>query len=460
MREKLELIPFLKIFTAIVIGAAISMIAPIGLSLAALLITPLPLFFIKKFPTLSSYTLLLLLGLSLPYLQNDETMPLNKNFDATIVLTDTTAKQEIYIGEILSEKKKAMIIFKTKENFALGDTIRATILPEDLHAAHYTLRKLTPKNETDLCAKIIGEYQRTPMVGVFEKRVAITQRINHWCSHRLKELNISTADIGIINGMLLGNREEIDREKQEQYTQTGISHLLSISGMHISVLFMILNILFIFRNHSFVGRVAGSVGIILLIWGYTLIVGAPISALRATIMFTILQISMMKIVSPMQIFNTLFATATLFILYNYKVILDVGFQLSFVSLLSIILFLPLFKGRNYFLQIICVTIAAQILTTPLVLHYFGYFSPISLIANIFGSVAITLIMFFSIGYIIIPNFIFEWIIKTIFSGLNYSLKFLTDIPFSYIDNLHFSVTDILIYYLLIFLAFSSIKKRV
>lgn len=460
MREKLELIPFLRIFTALLIGTTFSMIVPISLSFVALLSIPLTLLFIKKFPTLSSYTLLLLLGLSLPYLQKEESMPLNKNCNTTIVLTDTTAKHDIYIGKLLDQKRQALIIFKTKEIFSLGDTIQGTILPEELRYAHYTLRNLALTKEIELCAKIIGNYQRIPTTAVFKQKISLPQRINHWCSERIDHLNISPSDIGIINGMLLGNREKIDREKQEQYNQTGITHLLSISGMHISILFMILNILFIFRNHSFVGRVTGSIGIIILMWIYTLIVGAPISALRATIMFTLLQVSMMKIVSPMQIFNTLFATATLFILYDYTVILDVGFQLSFVSLLSILLFLPLFKKRNYFLDIIYVTISAQILTTPLVLHYFGYFSVISVVANIFGSIAITLIMFFSIGYILVPNFIFEWIIKTVFTGLNYCLQFLSEIPYSYIDNIDFSITDIIIYYILIYLAFSSIKKRV
>lgn len=459
MREKLELIPFLKIFITIFIGAVISMIVPISVSFAALLAIPFTFLFIRKFRSITSFALLFLLGLSLPYLQgSDETIPLNKNCEVTMLITDSTSKKDIYLCRIANSDEPILAIFKDKKQLIKGDSLRAIILPEDLRFAHYTIKKLAHGKDINLCAKVIV-YEFIANSNL-KQNISLSRRINNWCVKRIERLNISSSDIGIINGMLLGNREQVDKERQEQYNNTGITHMLSISGMHISIIFMILNFLFIFRNNYYVGRIIGSVIIIVVIWAYTIIVGSPISALRATIMFTLLQVSIIRILSPMQIFNTLFATATLFLLIDYKVILDIGFQLSFLSLLSILLFLPLFKGRNRLTDIIYVTISAQILTTPLVLHYFGYFSVVSIAANLLGSVAITLIMFFSIGYIIFPNIAFEFVIKYVFEGFNYFLRILSDIPYSHIDNISFSVTDIIIYYLIVILAISSIKKRV
>lgn len=461
MIEKLKLIPFLKIFTTLLIGTVISMIVPISVSFVALLAIPFTFFFIRKSPSTISFVLLFLLGLSLPYLQgSDNTMPLNKNRDITMLVIDSTAKKDIYLCLTTDTNDPILAIFKDKKTFTQGDTLRATILPEDLRFAHYTIKKLTQNKDIKLCAKVISYEFIAHSTSSYDHKIPLSRRINEWCVERIERLNISSADIGIINGMLLGNREQIDKERQEQYNNTGITHLLSISGMHISIIFMILNLLFVFRNNYYIGRVIGSVVIIAVIWAYTIIVGSPISALRATIMFSLLQVGIIRILSPMQIFNTLFATATLFLLTDYRVILDIGFQLSFLSLLSIVLFLPFFKGRNKLTDIVYVTISAQILTTPLVLHYFGYFSLVSIAANLLGSVAITLIMFFSIGYIIFPNIVFELVIKYVFEGFNFFLKQLSDLPYSYIDGINFSLTDIVVYYVIVVFAISSIKKRV
>ncbi|MEG0499661.1 MAG: ComEC/Rec2 family competence protein, partial [Rikenellaceae bacterium] len=335
MREELELIPFLKIFTTLLIGTVISMIVPLSVSLAALCAIPLPLLLIRKYRTIACYALLFLLGVSLPYLQGpDDTPPLNKNREVIMIVKDSTVKEEILICQLTDTKETILAIFKNKPLYMQGDSIRATILPEELLFAHYTMKKLAPDKKTKLCAKVISHELIAHTTGEYQPKIPLTKRINKWCVERIERLNISPSDIGIINGMLLGNREQIDKERQQQYNNTGISHMLSISGMHISIIFMILNLLFIFRNNSYAGRLIGSLVIIVIIWFYTLVVGAPISALRATIMFTLLQVSIIRIFSPLQVFNTLFATATLFLLIDYRVLLDIGFQLSFLSLLS------------------------------------------------------------------------------------------------------------------------------
>lgn len=463
MTKQLPLLPFLKIFLALLSGVVIAMIAPASISFIAICIIPVALIFIKKYPSVVCYIILVLLGAALPYLQDTKPLPLNKNSHHSMIVTHTTSKEEIYICHSKEVNQEILLIFNKKVSLTLGDSIEATILMEDIRFAHHQLKKLLPNKDVKLCAKVIDLEQITTSQTPYIRYPSLPKRVNRWCVNRIEKLNISESDIAIINGMLLGNRENIDKEQQEQYNNTGISHMLSISGMHIGILFMILNALFIFRNKSFIGRISGSVLIIITLWLYTIMVGSPISALRATMMFTILQISFMRITSPLQIFNTLFATATLFTLIDYNMVFDIGFQLSFISLLSIILFMPLFGRSNYLKDILIVTISAQILTTPLVLHYFGYFSVISVIANLFGAVAIYGIMICAIGFIIYPNELCEWIIRALFDCFNAILKFLSDMPYSHIKDIHFSITDIVIYYIIVYLIYdfvvSSTKKH-
>lgn len=464
MIKNLPFIPFFKIFATLLLGVILSMSAPAVISFVSLCLLLFPLLLIRKYPSVSCYCMLLLLGGALPYLQKTEPLPLNRNCRMEVIISDTTSKDELFIGTLAENDQRLLLIFDKKQNISPGDCIKATILMEDVRFAHHQLKKHLPDKDVKLCAKVIELESVIPGSEPFRKRLSLPKKINRWCEVRLKQLNLSPQDIGIINGMLLGNREDIGKEQQEQYNNTGISHLLSISGMHIGILFMLLNVLLIFRNKSYVGRIVGSIFIVIMLWCYTLIVGAPLSALRATMMFTILQIGMMKITSPLQVFNTLFATATLFLLVDYNVIFDIGFQLSFISLLSILLFLPLMGKSNYFIDILYVTLSAQILTTPLILHYFGYFSVISVVANLFGAVAIYGIMLLSIAFIAFPNSPCEWTIKLLFDCFNRILRFLSDLPWSHIDNISFSVTDITIYYLIVYLIydfiFSSTKKHI
>lgn len=464
MKEKLELIPFLKIYATLLLGIIFATTIAINISVYALcaIIIPLALYFYR--PTIASYALLFLLGASLPYLNSEEPLPLNKECTMEMIVTDTSIRKEVYTCHLKELDASALIIFRNSQQLGQGDTLRAVIILEELQYAHHQTKKLAADKNTKLSAKVTNLIEVRECRGVYRKEVPLPQRINLYLSNRLNGLNISPSDIGIINGMLLGNREMIDKEKQEQYAITGISHLLSISGMHIGIIFFIFNILFVFRNKTYYGKVIGSVAIITLLWIYTIIVGSPVSALRATMMFTILQVSMVKIFSPLQIFNTLFATATLFTLIDYRIIYDIGFQLSFVSVLSILIFMSLLPRKNYFIDILAVTLSAQVLTTPLVLHYFGYFSLISTVANIFGSLVIYLIIVAAIGYIIYPNVLLEWAIRVIFDSFNYILKFLSELPFSHIDNVNFSVVDIIIYYVIVYLIYdiivSSTKKAV
>lgn len=472
LEEKLALIPFVKIFAVLLLGILVGMNVPTIFSIGAfvsifILIT---LFFLfRDSRTLLSYLLLFALGVALPMLQHKEPIPLNQNIERTLTIIDTTSKKGILICKSKEDHQKIAIIWNHNHELSSGDTLKATIQIENLRFAHYTLKKAINDKNITLSAKVIGEAELIKGNGYNQAdKISLLQKINLACSKQLSELNINAENIAIINGMLLGNKEDINKKQIEEYQAAGISHILAISGMHISIIFMILNILFIFKKKSYILRLSGSIGIITILWVYTLMVGSPVSALRATMMFTILQISMIRVFSPLQTFNTLFATATLFLLVDHTLITDLSFQLSFTAILSILLFMPYFttitKRLPYFVaiipNIIAVSIAAQILTTPLVLHYFGYFSLVSLPANIVATITITAIIILAISYLIFPNIYCETGIEWAFKILNDSLNYLVKLPHSHIENIGFSKIDVMIYSILILMIVKYLNKYI
>jgi competence protein ComEC len=192
----------------------------------------------------------------------------------------------------------------------------------------------------------------------------------------------------ILSAMIFGLRQGIPDDISEDFSRTGISHIISISGMHIVIVLMIINFILIgcgfVRQRAFWLAVAA-------ISVYIIFIGAPASAVRSAIMGVLLllaaQIGRLNYSS-----NALVFAAFVMILFNpWLLIADIGFQLSFLASAGIIYFHPFFKnkfrkiGEKTFLglaDILSVTVSAQLMTLPLIIFYFGGFSPISLLANL------------------------------------------------------------------------------
>lgn len=209
---------------------------------------------------------------------------------------------------------------------------------------------------------------------------------------------------GLIDAMLINDRFGLDPELQQAYTTTGIIHILAISGMHVILLAGI--ILWLLGKVP-IKKAQESKHLIalILVWIYIAITGFPPSANRAAVTFSIytLGILLNKDASAL---NTWSASGFLLIFYNPHWIYDVGFQLSFLAVLSILLFNPAivnwWKPKNYFLkklwELIAISISVQILVFPLVIYYFNQFPILGFLANIPAGLYSSVLM---IGSIII-----------------------------------------------------------
>lgn len=182
----------------------------------------------------------------------------------------------------------------------------------------------------------------------------------------------------LILGIVFGEKGTFDKSYFEAIRKTGVLHVIAASGMNISMVasFLITSLtLFLKRQKALV---LSSIAIIL----YASLADFQPSIVRASIM-AIFAFSAGVIGRQNTSLLALFFAGFIMVMFDPKIIEDIGFQLSFVATLGIILLDPIFKkiGSNLLFEDARATISAQIATVPILLFFFGTYSPISIVAN-------------------------------------------------------------------------------
>jgi competence protein ComEC len=271
-----------------------------------------------------------------------------------------------------------------------------------------------------------------------------------------KKNKIKDNEFAVLSALTLGYKRDLTPELKESFSTSGAMHILAVSGLHVGIIFIILSKLLFFLERRKYGRIVQSTLIILILIFYAMLTGLSNSVIRATIMFIFICFGRM-FTRQVNIYNTLSASAFIMLLYNPYSIMDVGFQLSYLAVISIVFFQPKiysllnlrYKFPDYIWQLISVAIAAQIATFPLTIHYFNQFPVYFILSNILIIPFVSIIIY---GALILFCFSFSTNIsyliakglKLITLILNKNVKFIQDLPFSKIDSLIIDKYEILI----------------
>jgi len=215
----------------------------------------------------------------------------------------------------------------------------------------------------------------------------------------------------VVSALTLGYRTEIDQDTLDYFASTGAMHVLSVSGLHVALIFMILGFLLSFLKRGKIGPVLFSVVMICFLWVYAFISGFSPPVQRSTVMFTFVIIGN-GIRRPVNIYNSLTASALFLILLNPDVLFDVGFQLSYLAIFGIVLIQPalnnIFELTNPILKwtwsLFTVSVAAQLMTFPLGFYYFNQFPNLFWLSNFVVVPITTFIMWFGIAFFIFSPF--------------------------------------------------------
>ena len=212
----------------------------------------------------------------------------------------------------------------------------------------------------------------------------------------------------VVSALTLGYRAEIAQDTLDYFASTGAMHVLSVSGLHVALIYMILGFLLAFLKRGRTGPILFSVIMLAFLWIYAFISGFSPPVQRATVMFTFVIIGN-NIRRPVNIYNSLTASALFLILLNPNVLFDVGFQLSYLAIFGIVLIQPtlfnILELTNPILKwlwaLFTVSVAAQIVTFPLGIFYFNQFPNFFWLSNFIVVPITTLIMWFTLAFFIV-----------------------------------------------------------
>jgi len=271
--------------------------------------------------------------------------------------------------------------------------------------------------------------------------------------------------------ILLGERQDMPAEWKEFFTKTQTMHLLAISGLHVGLIaFIILALLGFLR----IPRDPRFIITILFMIFYAIMVGGRPSVIRATVMAVVI-LSSYVVKRDADIYNSLGLAAAAILLFNPEELFNLGFILSFMSVLSIVYLTPrlnelfrldrinrdAFWGKMlyYFSNLGSVSMAVWLGLLPLTANFFNIISPISIIVNILAIPLLFVIIALSIS-----AFIFQPILNSLgellgvaaelFIAILFSLlKYASELPFAYFELKTGNIPAVFVYYVVMMIIF-------
>jgi competence protein ComEC len=279
---------------------------------------------------------------------------------------------------------------------------------------------------------------------------------------------------GVAEALLIGYTNDLDKNVAQAYTNTGVVHIIALSGMHLGLLYLIL--LWICNKIPFVRRSKFAKLLIILscILVFAFLTGASASVFRSAIVFTCIAIGN-AFDKKSSVYNSLAASAFILLCYDPYFLWDVGFQLSYLSVLSIVIFQqPIYhwfyfenKWPDKIWRLTSLTLAVQVLTFPVCIYYFHQFPVLFLVTNLVAIPLSTIILLAEIVLIILSWIPFAAINlgKIIFwltLLLNKIILKINAIPFSVVNGLSISLLSTCILYVFVLFICSWLineKKR-
>ncbi len=280
------------------------------------------------------------------------------------------------------------------------------------------------------------------------------------------------SDYEVMLAICTGDKSELDPEVKTAFSNAGAIHIMAVSGLHVGMIWVFLNYLTFFLGKRKSGKIMRFLIITGVLWFYAMMTGLSASVIRSVTMFSLASFAVL-INRRSYIFNTIFISAFIQILLNKNIIYDVGFQFSYTAVLSILLFQPplntiyksKFKIIRKNLDLVTVSLSAQILTFPLAAVYFHQFPVYFLLTNICVIPMVTLLMIFFLSsalfFFIPPVSDFLLLLSLKLSSLmNLCVGMINELPGKIITNIHLTTSQVIIFFLtaLILLLFYYYRK--
>lgn len=255
-------------------------------------------------------------------------------------------------------------------------------------------------------------------------KLSFTDRIKHqrWILlNKIEQSSLQTQNKALLKGIILADRTEIDKEIIQNFTRTGLIHILAISGSHMAIIFLLI-LFFLKPIFSIKYKNVPIYLSLLAIWAFAILIDYGNSVMRSCIMISIYYVMIFLQRKP-DLLHSIALSALLILTWDTHQLFNIGFQFSFIAVLGFFwLYQPIIqlfgKVKNHILRFtlnsFALSFSAQLAVIPLVIYYFHQFSWLSIFIN-------TISIFISQAFII-----FSFIICILF-GFNLAVDEILDI---------------------------------
>ncbi len=296
-------------------------------------------------------------------------------------------------------------------------------------------------------------------------------RVNQWADSVLTRQIGTRAEYGIVNAMILGVRDDLDSDQYRVYATAGAVHILSVSGLHVGILFFVLTWLIGITAGKRDDRVWLIVLQLAVLWFYALITGFSLPVLRSAAMFSMLLLA--KALQRRAPTGHSLSVALFFmLLYDPYALFSAGLQLSSLAVLGIGMWQsPLYQSltfryewANKLWQITAVALVAQLVTFPLGVYYFHQFPTYFLLANpvvMVLSMALLPLAMATLAFSWMPylNDALGWGVQKTAWLLNEAVSWTGQLPGAAWDNLWLSPVELVLIYAIILLGATLLLSR-
>lgn len=292
------------------------------------------------------------------------------------------------------------------------------------------------------------------------------------------EQNLSNETSKLLSGILIGNKNNLQKEIQEDFRNSSLSHVLAISGMHVS--YIMLGITFVINKMKFNKKISKIITIFILLF-FIILTGKTASVTRACFMSSYIILASL-FHKKAHVLASISISLLIILIINPYLILDIGLQLSYGGTIGIVLIYPILKKlkkkkedknskfkkiihkvKEKILDIILITISANLVIFPIVLFHYNTISFTFIISNLLISPIIGIIII--LGFIsVFASYIISPISKVMFlilqTFLNLLIKiahFCAELPFSKVYFPTPKIYVIIIYY--VFLIFIILERN-
>lgn len=379
-----------------------------------------------------------------------------------------TYQSILWIQSRLSPKHEKVIAYFNKENFDTtlipGDQLILLAQPKEIknmgNPFEFDYQKMMQNKGIYYSVYLSpGTYRKT---GVQINRLTyLAEQIRDKLLVLLTSTNIEKEERAVISALTLGYRTELEPETRDYFASTGTMHVLAVSGLHVGLIYLIISFLLSGINRGKIGSMIYPAAMIIFLWTYAFITGFSPSVQRATVMFTFVIVGNI-LRRPVNIYNSLSASALVLILHDPNVLFEVGFQLSYLAVFGIVLLQPpifsMLKLKNKILKwlwaLLSVSMAAQLITFPLGVLYFNQFPNLFWLSNFIVIPCATAIIWLTFSFFVLSPLpfisgILSAIIQFVTNMMLNTLKWMSALPYAVSEGIVFSPFQVWIIYGLI-----------